>query len=473
MIPSLPRSTSYSSDSDFLKYDGLRAHLKLQNIDFVTENDIHAKKKKKFKKYKRIVICCDGTWQRSDGAEKAPPSNVTRLSRAIKSYSKHDKVQQIVYYMRGVGTSGKLDKVLGGGTGVGLDDNIRTVYGFLAHNYHKHDEIFLIGFSRGAYTARSVCGLISAIGVLTKKGMNDFSEVWRAYTRNEYTPEKIQELWAKGEKYVIPVRKVCIKAIGCWDTVGALGVPSIEIKLPFIGKKRVTTVDTGHKQIGFHDVGLSEVVENAFHALAIDEHRGPFTPTLWKKPVGSKTNLKQVWFPGVHTNIGGGYENQEIADVTLGWMIQQLSPFLEFSRTNLIEILQNDVHDELTGLKDPMLQWAGGKIENSADNLLMWLMSGVHRSPGAYLDEEDEKQGMCTHESMHRSVSIRYRMDPSWRPAALRGWSYDEIEGRWDHLDGRSLKEDSLEAAERFLAGKWVMENMCYEKWSPNWSRWR
>jgi uncharacterized protein (DUF2235 family) len=76
-----------------------------------------------------------------------------------------------------------------GGTGVGLDDNIRTVYGFLAHNYHKHDEIFLIGFSRGAYTARSVCGLISAIGVLTKKGMNDFWEVWRTYTRNEYTPE--------------------------------------------------------------------------------------------------------------------------------------------------------------------------------------------------------------------------------------------------------------------------------------------
>lgn len=227
-------------------------------------------------------------------------------------------------------------------------------------------------------------------------------------------------------------------------------------------------------RIGFHDVELSDSIDNAFHALAIDENRGPFTPTMWKKPPGSKTCLKQVWFPGVHSNIGGGYENQEIADVTLGWMIQNLSPFLEFSKSNLIELLQNDVFNEETGLKDPRLQWAGGKIEDSTDTILMWLMSGVYRTPGGYLSQQDIKDRWTTEESMHRSVSIRYKMDSTWRPKGLEGWTYDEEQGIWENkAEGRELIEDPLGEVEKQLAGRWVLKNMCGEEWPEKWfGRW-
>lgn len=155
-------------------------------------------------------------------------------------------------------------------------------------------------------------------------------------------------------------------------------------------------------------------------------------------------------------------------------MIQQLCPFLEFSKTNLIELLQNDVHNEITGQKDPKIQWAGGKIEDSADNFLMWLMSGVYRTPGGYLSEKEIKQGESTEESMHQSVSIRYKMDPKWRPQGLEGWTYDEGEGRWvNTTDGRELPEDLLEDVEKQLAGPWVLKNMVGEDWPKKWhGRW-
>lgn len=155
-------------------------------------------------------------------------------------------------------------------------------------------------------------------------------------------------------------------------------------------------------------------------------------------------------------------------------MIQSLSPFLEFSKSNLIELLQNDVHDEQTGLKDPKLQWAGGKIEDSSDTILMWLMSGVYRTPGGYLHHQDIKRGIKTEESIHRSVSIRYKMDPSWRPKGLEGWTYDEEQGLWENkAENKELLEDHLGEVEKQLAGQWVLENMCGEKWPGKWlGRW-
>lgn len=157
----------------------------------------------------------------------------------------------------------------------------------------------------------------------------------------------------------------------------------------------------------------------------------------------------------------------------MGWMIQNLSPFLEFSKSNLIELLQNEVRDE-TGRTNPHLQWAGGKIEDSSNTILMWLMSGVHRTPGGYLHHQDIKKGIRTEESMHKSVSIRYAMDPSWRPKGLEGWTYDKEQGLWENkTESKELLEDHLGEVEKQLAGQWVLENMCGEQWSGEWlGRW-
>lgn len=125
-----------------------------------------------------LSLTSAGTWQDSDGGVKEVPTNITRITRALKSVSSSG-IPQIVYYQSGVGTGGKIDKIVGGGTGNGLLENVREAYGFLAHNYHPGDTIHFFGFSRGAYTARSICGLICRLGVLTKRGMDRFYEIYQ------------------------------------------------------------------------------------------------------------------------------------------------------------------------------------------------------------------------------------------------------------------------------------------------------
>lgn len=198
----------------------------------------------------------------------------------------------------------------------------------------------------------------------------------------------------------------------------------------------------------FHNVELSDRVENAFHALALDEHRNPFGPTLWKKPLNTRTNLKQVWFPGVHTNIGGGYENQEIADITLAWMIQQLSPFLVFSKRYLKSIIQNhaDTYSQ---------EWAAGTVYDSATGM-MRIFSGNYRTPGNYGSPNE------TEETIHKSVRIRMKIVMGWESKALKGWVWKE-EGFWEK-DGRRLYEDILGNIEKKLAGKYVVKNMLGEE---------
>jgi len=390
---------------------------------------------------KRIIICCDGTWQNSDGGKVEVPTNVTRITRALKSYT-DDGISQVVYYQSGVGTGGTVNRLVGGGTGLGLSENVREAYGFLAHNYHPGDTIHLFGFSRGAYTARSICGLICRIGVLTKKGMSSFYQVYQDYQAKKYRndPGAVAELQAReGGSLVTP--NVKVKTICCWDTVGSLGIPSVGV--PIIGDWI-----TGNEQekYGFHDTDLSPRVENAFHALALDEQRGPFTPTLWKKTEETKgSNLKQCWFPGVHTNIGGGYDDQEIADMTLAWMIQQLMPFLQFD-DNYLKIIIHNSDDHSSG------EWAAGKIYDSATGI-MKIVSGSIRTPGGY--------GDGTEETIHKSVRIRMKVVPNWSSKALAGWTWN-ANGYWVKGSKR-MAEDELGSLEKTLAGKVVVKDMLGE----------
>ncbi|CAZ85424.1 unnamed protein product [Tuber melanosporum] len=391
---------------------------------------------------KRIIICCDGTWQDSDGGKLEVPTNVTRVARALKSFT-DDGVSQVIYYQSGVGTGGTVNRLIGGGTGFGLSENVREAYGFLAHNYHPGDTIHLFGFSRGAYTARSICGLVCRIGILTKKGMDNFYQVYQDYQAKKFRSQSaVAEFQAReGGSLVIP--NVRVKTICCWDTVGSLGIPSTGV--PIIGD---WIAGNEQEKYGFHDTDLSPRVDNAFHALALDEHRGPFTPTLWKKTDDTPVNLKQCWFPGVHTNVGGGYEDQEIADMTLSWMIQQLLPFLQFDDDYLKIIIHNS-DDHSSG------EWAAGKIYDSATGI-MRIVGGNTRTPGGY--------GDGTEETIHKSVRIRTKVVSGWSSKALKGWTWNE-NGYWEKGSKR-MAEDQLGSLEKRLAGKAVVKDMLGEDMS-------
>ena len=271
---------------------------------------------------KRLVVCFDGTWNNADDSG-AEATNVERIARAVKGLS-GDR-QQIVLYQRGVGTTGtKAQRLLGGAFGIGVEDNIRSAYQFLAQNYQPArdvdgervpaDEIFIFGFSRGAFAARSLVGLISYSGLLKRQHLDKLSSAWRYYAEDKERSDSEGFCEKSGADCH---HRPAIQFLGVWDTVGRLGIP--ETVLGF-------QVDQNHT---FHDTHPSTIVKNAFHALAVDECRDEFVPTLWtrdpkwpadgpEEPEGCQ--IDQVWFPGVHSDVGGGYQQRSLADIPLLWM---------------------------------------------------------------------------------------------------------------------------------------------------------
>ncbi|KAK9368409.1 hypothetical protein V1509DRAFT_90341 [Lipomyces kononenkoae] len=243
-----------------------------------------------------------GTWQDSLSQTHWYPSNVSRLARAIKPLGKND-VEQVVYYHPGVGSAGGMvDFFLGGTFGTGIVQQMKDVYGFLSYNYAADDEIFFFGFSRGSYMVRALCSLVMDFGILSKAGMSEFVEVFQLYMKKKFEHntelQKLQRELVKRGNLTLPFNgekpTIKVKAIGCFDTVGSLGVPRV-----FTWQK---------DDYRFLDLKLNSNVEHAFHALALDEPRFVFQPTLWFfDPKGPHfENYKQVWFTGNHENVGGG-----------------------------------------------------------------------------------------------------------------------------------------------------------------------
>jgi uncharacterized protein (DUF2235 family) len=213
---------------------------------------------------------------------------------------------QVVLYLRGVGTSGLQTEVLvEGAFGLGIDENIRSAYMFIAQNYVPGDELFLFGFSRGAYTARSLSGLVAACGILKRQKLGDIGKAWTYYRTAPlpHSPQKFVDLY-QTEAH----QDAEIKFLGVWDTVGALGIPSQILA----GLNRAL--------YGFHDTGACALVKRGCHALAIDEHRSEFVPTLWTGASPSGARIDQVWFSGAHADVGGGYVTCKLADIPLVWM---------------------------------------------------------------------------------------------------------------------------------------------------------
>jgi uncharacterized protein (DUF2235 family) len=283
---------------------------------------------------KRIVICCDGTWNKGD---QKFATNVVKLRNALKLTS-DSGVKQMPYYLDGVGTKSWVDKLPGGVFGSGLWENVQKAYQHLVEYYEPDDEIYLFGFSRGAYTARSVVGMLRKCGILKRDRIDEIASAYDFYRNGDVKPtdqaavdfrmQKALPL-SQGEAGFENVPRV--KFIGVWDTVGSLGIPLGTLGRIFNKKHR------------FHDVSLSRTVENAYQALAIDEGRRPFAPTLWEKnPQATDQVMSQVWFAGVHTSIGGGNADARQSDRALLWMMSRAAKVgLEFNQT-LVATFAND-----------------------------------------------------------------------------------------------------------------------------------
>ncbi len=289
---------------------------------------------------KRLVLCCDGTWSH---AVNPQVSNIVKLARSMPIGTTlgpdGTEVVQLVHYVGGVGAHGYLlDQLVGGAFGYGLTRNVVDAYRFLAMAYEPGDEIVVLGYSRGAYTARSVVGMLSQVGLLERDAADAglLGEAERVYRLQPPSPRRLARAarvarkkrpgsWRRrrAERVLARVQEVArakdrfraehgrdvdVTLLGVFDTVGALGVPG-----PSRRKSR------------FHDVSLSPIVHRARQALAIDERRITFAPCLWSVPEDDPPGrVSQVWFPGTHGDVGGGGARCGLSDLALLWMADEL-----------------------------------------------------------------------------------------------------------------------------------------------------
>ncbi|HEY9313317.1 DUF2235 domain-containing protein [Williamsia sp.] len=260
---------------------------------------------------KNLVVCCDGTWKSADDKDV---SNIEKIARAVDPAPEGGPIQ-IVYYAAGVGTGAtRFEKLAGGAFGLGLDAAIVGAYRFLSLNYQDGDQIYVFGFSRGAYTARSLAGMINAIGLLKPEGLvaNRLSTAMPLYRSRPADDEDPTPEWsAAADDFRVDCyskHDEFIRFLGVFDTVGTLGVPGVT-----------------RRKYQFHNVSLTPQVATARHALAIHERRRAFAPALWteNKKAEATTDVKQIWFDGVHSDVGGGYPESELANRSLKWMVEE------------------------------------------------------------------------------------------------------------------------------------------------------
>jgi len=299
---------------------------------------------------KRLFVCCDGTWQseydRSGGVPV--PSNVVRFHNCLRETDPRpdgSAIEQLRFYHPGVGaTATGIVRILDGAFGFGLARDVRIAYKWLADHYNVGDRIFVVGFSRGAFTARSVVGMVERCGLPPKPSWGVVDEAFRLFRRADDDLGRVDAITAFRKRNRCPDGPP-IEFVGVWDTVGALGIPSMPYGLGLL-----------RARMRFHDTELSPWVKHARHALAIDEMRGSFFPTLWTSTPNDGHTLEQVWFAGVHADVGGGYREIGLSDVTLMWMIGQAGSCGAAFDAQMVGQIRPEaldvVHDSLTGVFD-------------------------------------------------------------------------------------------------------------------------
>jgi uncharacterized protein (DUF2235 family) len=339
---------------------------------------------------KNIVVLSDGTGQLGG---KNYNTNVYKLFNLLEDRTD----RQIAFYDPGLGTDWR--KITGNISGRGFSKNLLDCYRFIFQNFEADDQIYLFGFSRGAATVRSLSGFLHLFGILPKCREDLIQQAYSIYKirnadqrvkRAEELVEKNSTMWCK------------IRFLGVWDTVAALGLP---LKWASYFLDRFFP----HR---FHNFQLSDSVEYARHALAIDEERKTFHPTLWDKlgPGEPKDRLKQVWFSGVHTDVGGGYKEDELSNITLCWMIQEATAkgLLLYQNGKHYERFRSCVSD------------ANGTMHNEQSGFPGKLFRRLQRSW-----DVDTNGEPCIHASvLKRTKNNRNLAEPVYQPWIAKSGNY-------------------------------------------------
>jgi uncharacterized protein (DUF2235 family) len=353
---------------------------------------------------KRITIFLDGTWNTLENN-----TNVWRL----KSLCDPAAANQTVYYSKGVGTN-RGEVARGGVEGYGIDQEVIDAYTWLTECFETGDEIFIFGFSRGAYTARSLSGLICKCGVLTPGAPLSIEQLYARYERGIGEtihgllqgpfPNDLEEQWIV--KYCEPTN---IKMVGVWDTVGSLGNPVAPLK---------ANISKFH----YLDTHLRVQNEFAFQALALDEQRKNFEPTFWTKttenaapdsgpPPRKLSEVEQRWFVGAHANVGGGYSSDVLAQPPLQWLMGKAAALgLQFRRSFVA-----DQQVPTAPITDSYAQFLKGWYRLIARRF--------YRPIGADPQVGTERTTTRINETIDGTVFDRWRGNPAYRPPNLKEWA--------------------------------------------------
>jgi uncharacterized protein (DUF2235 family) len=391
---------------------------------------------------RRLIVCFDGTWNTPEDN-----TNVLRLYQAV-SDAQSGTPEQLKFYDSGVGTD-RGSRFEGGLFGYGLDQNILQGYVWLCQNfepsgsgpgdalnssYATGPEIYVFGFSRGAFTARSLTGLITRCGLVKRDklaGLKSEKEgrqseivrdAWRRYRDQGQAASEAASEFRRQNSHAVKV-----KFVGVWDTVGALGVPTLT----------TAALAIRTKSLRFHDLRLSPIVEHAYHALAIDEHRADFNAALWDGCTPEqKSTVEQRWFPGAHANVGGGYEDDRLCDLSLNWIVQKAGATgLQFNSSLWIDVSkQAGEAAKSTAAVPPYLEIEGDEYEDVVRDSYAEFACGLYRLFRIVTRRGRFFRTMLTrgvNETVDPSARAKWATDATYRPRNLaltgRGLSLGDL----------------------------------------------
>lgn len=377
---------------------------------------------------KRIAIFIDGTWNRPDATH---PTNVVRLSRCVFGSDAEGNTQQVIY-SPGVGSGSgnnwlgkKLDRIFGGALGWGLTNIIEDTYRNLVFAYEPGDEIYIFGFSRGGFAARSLAGLIRSCGIPPRRHLSRIPEAMARYVSRDpatkpddpssylfredfapYTATSPAEFKWRRDRGKTEAIQLSIAYLGIWDTVKALGIPAF-----------VPGAAGFNAKYKFHDADLSRSVNAARHAIAIDERRKTFPSSPWANldrlnedvPVRESPPYAQQWFPGNHGSVGGGGSRVGLSSIPLLWITQGAE------RAGLR--MSWDEFDRVATRFDPVKEPLDNKFGPAG-------LSGILMN-NLQMDREGPKEV----EEISVATLDRFRADPDYRPNTLN-FIKDDLEGR-------------------------------------------
>ena len=361
---------------------------------------------------KRLALFLDGTWN-----TVSSNTNVWRM-KSMCGRAGCDGVPQAVYYDKGLGTTmGEI--VRGGVFGYGIDDAVVDAYEWLIETFDDGDEIFIFGFSRGAYTARSLSGFLSRCGLLRAGAPLSIRQLYERYKKGSdvlsihelrampsSNGDGLEERWMRRHAREIPV-----KFTGVWDTVGALA-----------GSTHFSLITGGNHD--FLDVALRRSEQFAFHALAIDEHRRAFRPTLYSRfdmkvtdldapPPRTLDQTEQRWFVGAHANVGGGLDNDLLAQVPLKWLLDKATLHGLSFRGDI----DADPDFISSPVEDSFAEFAGGAYR------ILELGQPFYRVIGAPPEERSRSWLKTINETIDGSVFDYVRANEGYRPKNLLAWA--------------------------------------------------